>query len=89
MPNDISRVADAVQIAQRTFSIARQSILVGIGLSLMLMVVFLPAALPPDGRGGPGSGRRGGNFNACARTILDSRLQNCITNNGTNKLSRP
>lgn len=40
MPNDISRVADAVQIAQRTFSIARQSILVGIGLSLTLMVVF-------------------------------------------------
>ncbi len=40
MPNDISRVADAVQIAQRTFSIARQSILIGIGLSLMLMVIF-------------------------------------------------
>ncbi len=38
--DDISKVADGVEIAKRTFFIAKQSILVGIFLSLGLMGVF-------------------------------------------------
>jgi len=38
--DDISRVADAFTIARRTFSIARQSILIGIGLSIVLMMIY-------------------------------------------------
>lgn len=38
--NDISRVATAYAISKRTFSIARQSIFIGIGLSLLLMGIF-------------------------------------------------
>lgn len=38
--DDISRVADSVEIAKRTFFIAKQSILVGIFLSIGLMGVF-------------------------------------------------
>lgn len=40
MLDDFSRVATATEISKRTFSIARQSILIGIGLSVILMVVF-------------------------------------------------
>jgi heavy metal translocating P-type ATPase len=40
MLDDLSRVAAAVTIAKRTFQIAKQSILVGIGLSVLLMLVF-------------------------------------------------
>lgn len=40
MPDDISRVATAVEISKRTFTIARQSILIGIALSVILMLVF-------------------------------------------------
>ena len=40
MLDDFNRVAVAVEISKRTFGIARQSILIGIGLSLILMVVF-------------------------------------------------
>lgn len=40
MLDDLSRVGMAVAIARRTFSIARQSILVGIALSVVLMFVF-------------------------------------------------
>lgn len=40
MVNDISRVATASAIADRTFRIARQSILVGIAISLALMLAF-------------------------------------------------
>ena len=47
MLDDISRVADAVTIAKRTFKIARQSILGGIGLSLILMLVFATGHFPP------------------------------------------
>ena len=47
MLDDLSRVALAVQIAKRTFQIARQSILVGIGLSLALMVVFSTGKFSP------------------------------------------
>lgn len=40
MQNDFGRVAVAVAIAKRTFFIAKQSILIGIGLSVLLMLVF-------------------------------------------------
>lgn len=40
MVNDLSRVAAAYEIATRTFSIARTSILIGIGLSILLMLAF-------------------------------------------------
>lgn len=40
MLDDLSRVAAAYLIAKHTFKIARQSILAGIGLSVILMVVF-------------------------------------------------
>lgn len=40
MQDDLSHVADARRIATRTFSIARQSILIGIGLSVGLMAIF-------------------------------------------------
>ncbi len=47
LPNDIGRVAVAVAIARRTFSIARQSILIGIGLSLILMAAFATGKFTP------------------------------------------
>jgi heavy metal translocating P-type ATPase len=47
LPNDIGRVAVAVAIAKRTFRIATQSILVGIGLSLALMLVFASGKFTP------------------------------------------
>ncbi len=47
LPDDLSRLATATAIAKRTFRIARQSILVGIGLSLLLMVVFATGKFPP------------------------------------------
>jgi len=40
MVNDLSRVAAAYEIAKRTFSIARASILIGIALSILLMLAF-------------------------------------------------
>lgn len=40
MLDDLSRVATATAIAKRTFRIARQSILIGIGLSVLLMAAF-------------------------------------------------
>ena len=47
MLDDVGRVASGLEIAKRTFTIARQSILVGIGLSLMLMLVFATGKFPP------------------------------------------
>lgn len=47
MLDDISKVADGVQIAKRTFFIAKQSILVGIFLSLGLMGVFATGRFRP------------------------------------------
>lgn len=47
MLDDLGRVAVATTIAKRTFQIARQSILVGIGLSLLLMVIFATGKFPP------------------------------------------
>ena len=40
MLDDIGRVAAAYYIAKQTFKIARQSILIGIGLSVLLMIIF-------------------------------------------------
>lgn len=45
--DDISRVATAYAIAKRTFSVARQSILIGIGLSLALMGLFATGKFSP------------------------------------------
>jgi heavy metal translocating P-type ATPase len=47
MLDDISRVAGGVEIAKKTFSIARQSILIGIGLSVILMLIFATGKFPP------------------------------------------
>jgi P-type E1-E2 ATPase len=47
MLDDISRVAVGREIANRTFSIARQSILVGIALSVGLMLVFATGKFSP------------------------------------------
>lgn len=45
--DDVSKVADAVQISKHTFKIAKQSILVGIGLSVILMGIFASGYFPP------------------------------------------
>lgn len=47
MLDDISRVADAVAIAKRSVMIARQSIFVGIGLSIVLMILASLGKIPP------------------------------------------
>lgn len=47
MLDDIGRVAVAVAVAKRTFQIARQSILIGIGLSVLLMLVFASGKFSP------------------------------------------
>jgi heavy metal translocating P-type ATPase len=47
MQDNIGHIALSLGIARRSFSIARQSILVGILLSLILMVVFATGKFPP------------------------------------------
>lgn len=47
MLDDVSRVASAIDIARRTFSIARQSILVGIFISIGLMALFATGHFKP------------------------------------------
>lgn len=47
MLDDISYVATATEISQRTFRIARQSILIGIALSVALMLVFATGKFKP------------------------------------------
>jgi heavy metal translocating P-type ATPase len=47
LQDNLSRVATAYMVAKRTFKIARQSILVGIGLSLVLMIIFATGKFPP------------------------------------------
>lgn len=47
MMDDISRVAVAYAIAKRTFSIAKQSILIGIGISVALMLAFATGKFSP------------------------------------------
>jgi heavy metal translocating P-type ATPase len=45
--DDVSKVAQSVEIAQRTFFIAKQSILIGIFISLGLMAVFATGKFKP------------------------------------------
>ncbi len=47
MTDSISQVANAVKIAKRTFFIARQSILIGIGMSIVLMLIFSTGQFKP------------------------------------------
>jgi heavy metal translocating P-type ATPase len=47
LPDSVSYVGKALYIAQRTFEIARQSILVGISLSIILMIVFATGHFKP------------------------------------------
>jgi heavy metal translocating P-type ATPase len=47
MLDDVSRVARGVRIAQRSVGIAKQSVLIGIGLSVGLMLVFATGKFKP------------------------------------------
>jgi heavy metal translocating P-type ATPase len=47
MLDDISKVATAATIAKRTFSIARQSIIIGIAISIGLMAVYATGRFSP------------------------------------------
>jgi heavy metal translocating P-type ATPase len=47
MLDDIEKVAESIEIANRTFSIARQSILIGIFLSIGLMSIFWTGRFSP------------------------------------------
>jgi len=47
MNDDLSQVARAREIAKRTFFIAKQSILVGIALSIILMLIFATGVFKP------------------------------------------
>lgn len=47
LQDDVSKVAEAYNIAKRTFGIARQSIFIGIGLSLVLMAAFATGRFSP------------------------------------------
>jgi P-type E1-E2 ATPase len=47
MLDDLSRVGTAVDVAQRTFFIARQSILIGIFISVGLMLIFATGHFKP------------------------------------------
>ena len=47
MLDDVSRVATGLDIAKKTFGIAKQSILIGILLSVLLMIVFATGKFPP------------------------------------------
>ncbi len=47
MLDDIARVARGIGIAKRTFTIAKQSIFIGIGLSVALMLIFATGRFKP------------------------------------------
>ena len=47
LSDDVSRVADAVDIGQRSVGIARQSIMAGLGLSGIAMVFAALGYVPP------------------------------------------
>ena len=47
MLDDIGRVATGIRIAKRTLFIAKQSILIGIGLSVVLMLIFATGKFKP------------------------------------------
>ena len=45
--DDVARVADAIDVGRRTLSIVRQSIVVGLGLSLLAMGAAAAGLIPP------------------------------------------
>jgi P-type E1-E2 ATPase len=47
MLDDLTKVASARHIARRTFQIAKQSILIGIGISVGLMLIFATGKFSP------------------------------------------
>lgn len=47
MTDDVSKVADSIAIAKRTFSIATQSIMIGIVISIALMAIFATGKFKP------------------------------------------
>jgi heavy metal translocating P-type ATPase len=47
LPDNLGRVANAFEIAHKVFGIARRSIIIGIGLSLVLMGVFATGKFTP------------------------------------------
>jgi heavy metal translocating P-type ATPase len=47
MLDDLTRVAAGIEIAKKTFGIAKQSILIGIWISILLMVIFATGKLKP------------------------------------------
>jgi heavy metal translocating P-type ATPase len=48
MLDDINQVAKSVEIAKKTFSIARQAIIVGIGMSIVLQIIFASGRFSPS-----------------------------------------
>ncbi|HSW66309.1 MAG TPA: heavy metal translocating P-type ATPase [Bacillota bacterium] len=47
LQDDLLRVSQGVDIAKNTFGIAKQSIFIGIGLSVLLMFIFATGKFPP------------------------------------------
>src|SRR5205823_847281 len=47
LPDDLNYVAKAVVLAQRAFAIAKQSIVIGIAISVVLMGLFATGKFPP------------------------------------------
>jgi cation transport ATPase len=47
MEDDVTKVTDAVRISQNTLKIAKQSIFVGLGVSLLLMAIASFGLIPP------------------------------------------
>jgi cation transport ATPase len=45
--DDVTKVADALEIGQRTISVAKQSIFVGLGASFVLMIIASVGLIPP------------------------------------------
>jgi P-type E1-E2 ATPase len=45
--DDVTRVADALEIGQRTIHIAKQSIYIGLGASFVLMLIASIGLIPP------------------------------------------
>jgi cation transport ATPase len=45
--DDVTRVADALEIGQRTLSIAKQSIYIGLGASSIFMIIASLGFIPP------------------------------------------
>jgi len=47
MLDDIGQVAKSVEIAKHTFNIAKQAILIGIGMSIILQLIFFTGKFKP------------------------------------------